>query len=281
MKNIGILEFHFHVKFLHTTMRIAKTKDTKVTVFTTEKILKRIETYIDDINKYEIVLKKPDESVNQFLSRVEKICNDRIDLLLINTIQVHTIDVMHNMKFKPKCKKILTVHMANHWFKARFGFNFKNPFRSLDATLSIYLIRSKILPMMNAVNVIYSPTKEFIQNNTNYKRPIFTIPFNFYDEKQKSTVKKDDTLRIVVPGLIEAYRRDYDLTLDVFEKLSEKYKDKLFFDLLGKPVGPAGEKIISRCRELEKKGRLTEFRELCNETDRLQKQVWKTLKRCK
>ncbi|MCK4902966.1 MAG: hypothetical protein KAS76_06360, partial [Thermoplasmatales archaeon] len=55
LKNIGILEIHFHVKFLHTMMRICKTKNTNVTVFTTKKIFSRIETYLDDKSKYEIV----------------------------------------------------------------------------------------------------------------------------------------------------------------------------------------------------------------------------------
>jgi len=79
LKNIGILEFHFHIKYLHTTMRICKTKNTNVTVFTTKEILTRIETYLDDKSKYEFVLKEDDESINSFLKRVKKICNEKID----------------------------------------------------------------------------------------------------------------------------------------------------------------------------------------------------------
>lgn len=255
MKNIGILEFHFHIKFLHTMMRICKTNKTSVTVFTTKKILSRIETYIDDISNYEIILKKEDETVNQFLKRVEKICNDKIDLLFINTIQTSLIDVPHYFTFKPKCKKILTVHMVNHWFKARFGFNIKNMFRSLDATLSIYLIRYKILPNTNGINVIYLPMKDFILKNTKFKKPIFTLPFNFYDEKTITTIKKTDgKLRIVLPGLIEEYRRDYNLAINIFEKIFDKYKNKIIIDFLGMPIGQTGKNIIEKCKKLKNKG---------------------------
>ncbi len=255
MKKIGILEFHFHVKFLHTIMRICKTKNTSVTVFTTKKILSRIETYIDDISNYEIILKKDDETVNQFLTRVERICNDRIDLLFINTIQTSLIDVPHYFRFKPKCKKIVTVHMVNHWFKARFGFNIKNIFRSLDATISIYLIRYKILPSMNGINVIYPPMKNFILKNTKFKKPIFTLPFNFYDKKTTFNIKRtDEKFRIVIPGLIEEYRRDYNLAISIVEKLYDKYKNKIIIDFLGKPVGQPGKNIIEKCKKLKNKG---------------------------
>ena len=107
VKNIGILETHFHVKFLYTMMRICKIKDTNVTVFTTQKIYSRIETYLDEKSKYEIILKEDSESLGTFLKRVEKICNKKIDLLFINTIQMSSINIPPYISFKPKVKMIL------------------------------------------------------------------------------------------------------------------------------------------------------------------------------
>jgi len=252
--NIGILEFHFHIKYLHTTMRICKTPQTNVTVFTTKDILKRIETYIDDKSKYEFILKEENESINSFLTRVEKICNEKIELLLVNTIQTSMIDIPRYFKFNPKCKTILTVHMVNHWMKTRFSFNIKNPARCIDANISMFFIK-RILPKFNAISVIYSPLKDFIKQNTNYQKPVYVLPFNFYDEKQKiQSKKKDDIVRIVLPGLIEEYRRDYTGALNVFERLFEKYGKKIQLCILGKPVGASGEKIINKCKELKDKG---------------------------
>ena len=56
-------------------MRISKTKNTKVTVFTTNEILSRIETYLENKSQYEFVLKDDNESINNYLKKVEKICN--------------------------------------------------------------------------------------------------------------------------------------------------------------------------------------------------------------
>jgi len=255
LKNIGILEIHYHVKFLNTMIRICKTKNTNVTIFTTEEIFSRLKINLDDCSKYEFILKKEGESINHFLKRVKKICNDRIDLLFINTIQTTILDLYRYLPFNPKSKMILTIHITNHWFIAKYAFNRKNILRSIDANICIFLIKTIILPRFNAVNVLYPPTREYVLKNTNYKNEIFTFPFNFYDEKKRITTStKDDKIRIVISGRIEEFRRDYDLALDIFEKLSERFKEKLILYLLGPPIGKYGDKIIEKCRVLQKKG---------------------------
>jgi len=47
-------------------MRICKTKNTKVTVFTTKEIHSRIETYLKDETQYEFILKEENEGKKQF-----------------------------------------------------------------------------------------------------------------------------------------------------------------------------------------------------------------------
>ena len=81
LKQIGILEIHYHVKFLHTMIKICKTKKTNLTVFTTKEIFSRLKIYLDDMSQYTFVIKEETESLSAFINRVEKICNDRIDLL--------------------------------------------------------------------------------------------------------------------------------------------------------------------------------------------------------
>ena len=255
MKNIGILEIHFHVKFLYTMMRICNTKETNVTVFTTKKIFSRIETYLYNKSKYKIILKEENESIHDFLKRIEKICNEKIDLLFVNTIQMSLLNVPHYVKFNPKSKKILTIHLVNHWLKEKFSFNIKNIPRSIDISICIFFIRKIILPRYDGINVVYAPIKDFIEKNIHYKKSVFTIPFNFFDENIKiKPIKKETKIKFVVPGLIEIYRRNYDLTLDIFEKLFEEYNNKISLWLLGKPVGSGGNRIIERCKKLKEKG---------------------------
>lgn len=254
MKNIGILEFHCHVKYLYTLAKICKTKDTNVTIFTTKDLFSKVTTYIKNINDYEIILKDNDESLSDFFQRVEKICNEKIDLLFINTIQKTMLDFPLFFSFKPKCKMILTIHTANAWFYKKPSVDFKKIFRTVDTNISTFFGRKMILPKFNAVNVIYSPIKDFIVEKTPYSKPVFTFPFGFYDKVAEKKTKKDDEIIFVVPGQVEEHRRDYDVVMDAFKNVFKKHGNKIKLYLLGYPVGVYGKRIHNRSEELKKQG---------------------------
>jgi len=254
MKNIGILEFHCHVKYLYTLAKICKTENTKVTIFTTKDLYYKLTTYIKNIKDFDVVLKDEDESLNVFFQRVEKICNDKIDLLFINTIQKTMLDFPLFFKFKPNCKMILTIHTANAWFYKKPSIDCKKIFRTIDTNVSTFFGRKIILPKFNAINVIYSPIKDFILNKTPYNKPVFTFPFGFYDKTAEVKTKKDEEIIFVVPGQIEEHRRDYDVVIDTFEKVFKKNGKKIKLYLLGYPVGVYGKRIQSRCLKLKKQG---------------------------
>jgi hypothetical protein len=234
-------------------MRVCKTKNTNVTVFTKKTIYLRIMHYIEDETKYNFVLMGENESINSFLNRVEKICNEKIDILFVNTIQTSLNDIPHYFRFNPKSKMILTVHTTNHWLKYKFALGIRNIFKTIDANLSLYFIRKKVLPKFDAINVIYYPLKSYIKQNTEYKKPIFTIPYA-YSEEKTSGISKDGKIRIVIPGRVEEYRRDYTLALDVFEKLFKKFGTKIVLYLAGRPYEVHGTRIIEKCERLKENG---------------------------
>jgi len=254
LKNIGILEVHCHVKFLYTLCKICKTKDTNVTIFTTKSILARLEKYLENMDQYDIVVKEGNEGINTFLKRVEKICNKRIDLLFVNTMQVTNYYLPRYFGFNPKCKKIVTVHTANAWLKQKPVINLKKPILTVDTNLSSFIVRLFILPKFDAINVIYAPIKDYILKETDYDKKIFTLPFNFYDKTKKIDKKENKKIQFVLPGQIEEHRRDYEVVLDSFEKLFNKYPDKIDLYLLGYPVGNYGKLILKKCKKMKEKG---------------------------
>jgi len=255
LKHIGLLELHYHAKYLYTMVKICKTRQTKVTIFTTEDIYSKLITYLKNISEYDVYLKKENESINSFLKKVKKICNEKIDLLFINTIQKSILDLPHYFGFNPKCKMILTIHTANAWFYKKPAFDFKRIFRTVDTNLSTIIGRFFILPKFNAINVVYYPIKDFILKNTDYKKSVFTLPFYFFDDNiQISDNEKNSKVLFVIPGQIEEHRRDYDLVLNSFKNIFEKFDKEIVLYLLGYPVGMYGKNIMKKCRKLENKG---------------------------
>jgi len=256
-KNIGILEFHYHVKYLYTLAKIVKLNNTNVTVFTTPELFSKVKTYLkNDLDDYEIILKKEEEGMSSFLKRVENICTKKIDLLFINTIQKSMLDFPRFLRFKPSCKMILTIHTANAWFSKKPQLDLKMIFRTVDTNISTFFGRFLILPKFNAINVIYSPIKDFIIRKTDWDKPVFTIPFGFYENEidYKLVKKNDNKLVFVLPGQIEEHRRDYDVVLDAFEKIFQRHNEKIRLILLGYPVGLYGKRILKRCEEFKEKG---------------------------
>ena len=253
MKEIGIFEVHCHVKYLYTLCKICKTKDTNVTIFTNKKILSQLKEYLKDLENYEIVLQKENESTNSFLKRIEKICNEKIDLLFINTFQLSCYYLPKYFSFNPNCKKIITIHTVNGWLKPRPYFNPRKIVHSIDTNLSSFIGKNFILPRFDGINVIYAPIKDYVEKKTDYDKEIYTLPFCLY-EGEKSKNEKNKRLQIVVPGQIEEHRRDYEILMDAFETILKKYNKKIDIYLLGYPVGIYGNKIINKCIKLKEQG---------------------------
>lgn len=234
--------------------RICKTKNTHVTLFTTKKIFSLIENHFGQKDQYTIILKQDNESINSFLKRVEQICDKDIDLLFVNTIQESCKDLPHYFRFKPKCKMILTIHDANTWLKQKLTINIARPVATLDTFISIFFIKKLVLSKFDAINVIYSPIKEYILDNTSYNKEIFTLPFTFFNNTEKITDKHKNTkIKFVIPGAIIQSRRNHDVVLDAFDNLFKKFQGKISLCLLGKPNGAYGRRIFNRCKEMKEK----------------------------
>jgi len=254
---IGIFEIRRHIPILYTFSRICKTSNTNVTIFTTKELYLRLETYLSDKNKknYDIILKEDNETFHSFVKRVETICNKKIDVLFINTIHETLLDLVCYLGFNPKSKTILLIHHVNAWLKPRLIFVIKHPIRTVDTNLASMLIRRFILNKFDAINVIYHPLKEYIRANTNYEKKIFTLPTSVFENdktmKKRENVKK---LKIVIPGLIQEHRKDYDTVFPAFKTLFEHHKEKIKLCIPGLPVGRFGRQIYDKFKEMEKKG---------------------------
>jgi hypothetical protein len=250
---IGILEVRRHIPVLHTYMKICKTKNTKVTVFTTKELLARLNKYEFEKEKFNFVIKKERESISKFLKRVEKICNKKIDILIVNTIHETIFDLIGYLSFNPKCKKILVVHHINAWLKPHLVFKPFNLVITLDSNISVALIKF-ILPKFDAISVIYKPMKDYILSNFDFNKEIFILPTSIFEKFDDKKEKKNDKLRVVIPGLLQEHRKDFTLVFPALEKLFNQYGEKIVLYVAGMPVGSFGRIINEKFRKMEGKG---------------------------
>jgi glycosyltransferase involved in cell wall biosynthesis len=251
---IGILEIQRHTPVLYTFCRICKTKNTNVTIFTTKELFIRLEKYLKNKQDYDVVLKRRHENKHAFLKRVEHICNQKIDLLFINTIHETILDLANYLSFNPKSKMILTVHHVNSWLKPRLVFNIKHIIRTINTNFSSILISKFIFPKFDAINVIYHPLKDYIQTNTDFEKEVFTIPTSIFENHViKGRPRENEKLVIVIPGLIQEHRKDYTAIFPAFKKLFEQYNEKIRLYILGFPVERFGRQVYRKFKDMKQK----------------------------
>jgi hypothetical protein len=215
-----------------------------------------LEKDLNDLKNYDVVLKKENENMFSFLKRVEHICNHKIDLLFINTIHETIFDLIHYLNFCPKSKMILTVHHVNAWLKPKLVCNIKHILRTIDSNLSSTLISRFIFPKFDAINVIYSPLREYIFTNTDYDKEVFTLPTSVFDNSKIFTKNQDNDgiVRVASPGLIQKHRKDYNYVISAFEALFKQFNENLELYMLGAPIGKYGKLVYNQLKKMKDEG---------------------------
>jgi len=252
---IGILEIRRHIPILYTFMKICKTGNTNVTIFTTKELLKRLEAYDIKKENFNFIIKENSESYHSYLKRIERICNDKIDLLFVNTIHETIWDLLCYITFNPRSKTILVMHHANAWLKPKFVFNFLHMLRTIDTNLSSILISKFVFPKFDAINVIYRPVRDYILKDIGFDKEVFTLPTSVFEEKTFTIKQKDDKLlKIVVPGLIQKHRKNFAPVIPVFENLFKRFKENIELYIPGMPVGRYGKLIYEKFKKMQEAG---------------------------
>lgn len=271
--HIGILEYVCHWPNLYASSEIFLTSKTKVTIFTKKDIWDKIKEDISDVGRYNIIFKHENETVLQFLNRVEKICDEsKIDILFIQTISERIRKIRDFKDFNPKCKIILNLHAINAWLDNKNPRWWKNFWRTphvghniffifwflIDTMLTSRFINKIILKKVDAYGVQTSPIAGHA-GLLGVKKPVFVIPGWFNTEKKERKTRKNqsnpnEAITFIVPGSLSKTRRDYELVFNVFEDILRRYRKKVRLILLGRPIGRYGEEVVRKAKKLSSEG---------------------------
>ena len=259
MTRIGLIEIKCRNHELSGLCKISNTKKNKITVFTTSSLFPQVKEELKgDIDSYEWVFNKKKESMLSFLKRIEKICSDRIDIIIVNSLRRWQF-----LFFKPKCKMLSIISDLNWWFKdttsAKIYFKkIPDKLNLMDSNpmanaISGPIMRKFMISYYDGIIVEYPPFEKYVRDHLNYNKHIYFFPNRSF-EGAPPQQKTDNIVRFAVPGMIQKRRRDYDLIIKIFDKLFPKYKKSIELYLLGKPEGKYGQMILSHCKELKEKG---------------------------
>ncbi len=256
LPNIGVMELHTNAETIYSVASLSKYCNTNVTIFTTKLQYERVLPFFKNKkNNYNWILQQEGETFLSFLKRIEEYCNNKIDLLFVNTFYALPHHQICYCLFRPKSK---TVHMVGRveclfgeWKPIEF-LSIKSFIFSVSYNIS-QSIRKRILPMFDGIWVENRDAYNYAVS-AGYKKKIACLPVHHSTAKVQSHKYSGKMKFITIGTLNSVDRRDYHGLLDVFEKLFDSGRKNFTIILLGAPFDRKGFQIIDRCRKLIEKG---------------------------
>lgn len=253
--NIGVMESYCNPEDIYNVASLAKHCNADVTIFTTKRLYERVLPFFkEDKDDHNWILQQEGETLLNFLKRIEKYCNNKIDLLFINTFYVLPHHQILYYLFRPRCKTVQVVsrieRFFSKWRPIRY-LSIKQFTLSVLANVSQY-IANKTFPQFDGIWVENRNAYNYAVS-AGYKGKIACSPFHFYTGKIQRH-EYSGKLKCITIGTLSHERRDYKGLLDTFEKLFDSGRRDVILTLLGAPIDRKGFKILDRCRKLKEKG---------------------------
>lgn len=240
--NFIIVDFD-HYEMIHSLVRCIEDYSDEIYVCSNEESIKQLQknSYSNDVLFKWIVA----SDGNELSMQSQLFGNIFFDYVLLNTVYSHFDNVVDWLKGLNYNKSVLTIHNVNYWFKMGTRFKLFSRPRSKSHAQMLSLIDNVDALLMLSDNI-----KEYALKAYNVKKRIIVFPYSV-NENIKVTHSENDKTTIVIPGIIEKGRKDYDMVIDAFCSL-DKLKYKLV--LLGKPKSTYGLEIIEKCKKIENEG---------------------------
>lgn len=170
---------------------------------------------------------------------------DAADFLIVD--QLYSLKELISFAFQPvKRPNLLIVHDCNSWFNPQTPLKFINKIKNR--------LTARVKSKFGHYAVAGENMLQYLHQELRVKQSI-VIPFRYgdFDEANDSVTPYEAFNRLVVavPGMISQRRRYEDL---ISQLTSASLKGKVELVLLGKPVGPYGEKIIDLVKQKNNEG---------------------------
>lgn len=251
-KKIALVELAMHNEVLSNYAKILLAGSFEIVIFTNDFNYSQIGELQMPVRW---VLQKGEENNIQFTRRIQPQLND-FSLVIFTTIEK---DIRFFKSYTIRSPKALVVHKLNMFINPHKSFLFneemKQRAKDLVKMLRYYLFneRKLFLDFVRSFDYLIFPSEQvqtyLIQQGWDKGvPPHFVINFAVH-EQLVSASSNTDVIHITIPGIISSKSRDYEVVLEAFREI--KLSQPVVLNLLGKPKGKYGQKIIKGFRTLQ------------------------------
>lgn len=242
--NMKIAIFDFdHFQYALTISEIFEEWE-KVFIVSQE-IYDKMQVYAPALAKGEFIIREEKDLKDSYAEIANTLNTLEVDIISINPI-FHFFNDFYALMSSLKGEILFTVHNLNYWFLPVYrgpkGWKEKR-------------IKQRILKRAN-----YIVVEDFLFQYIHEEKPKYAakhnfvyIPFTLFSgthiEKPFVNDKKD--LKVVLPGSIDVFRRNYDGVLNVIDAFA-KEKASICFSFAGPALGDYGEIVLQRLKAANK-----------------------------
>jgi len=224
---VGIFETT-HFEGAYPVIKCFDNGANEITIFCYEESYRQFQHLFEgQMEKFSWVVKSQQESKYKFIYRIYKETKSRkLDLLYLNTISDNFIFYAWILRFLKGVRVVLTIHSINNFFWKLPSLNLRAVIRSVG--------KKQLIKQVNEFNVVAITLVGYLRTKLAASKTIYTVPGAVYEQRKRELKPSENKKisRIVVPGVIDARRRNYQDVLKLAE-LINKTGMRISITLLG------------------------------------------------
>jgi len=235
---VGIFETT-HFEGAYPVIKCFDNGANEITIFCYEESYRQFQHLFEgQMEKFSWVVKSQQDSKYKFIYRIYKETKSRkLDLLYLNTISDNFIFYAWILRFLKGVRVVLTIHSINNFFWKLPSLNLRAVIRSVG--------KKQLIKQVNEFNVVAMTLVDYLRTKLAASKIIYTVPGAVYEQRKRELkpLENKKISRIVVPGIIDARRRNYQDVLQLAE-LINKTGMRISITLLGGLNKEFGSSII-------------------------------------
>ena len=209
---LGIFETT-HFEGAYPVIRLFDNGSNEITIFTYEDSYRQFQfLFKNEISRYKWVVKKEDESKYSFIRRIyAETKAQHLELLYLNTITDNYIIYSWMISLLKDVRIVTTLHSINNYFDHKPAFNLRRIVRTLG--------KKRLISVVKEFNVVALTMVDYLKKRLPSSKKVHCLPGAVYEGRADKFQPPKTILTLVVPGVIDARRRDYDLVIQLADRL--------------------------------------------------------------
>jgi len=222
---VGIFETT-HFEGAYPVIRLFDNGNNDITIFTYQDSYRQFQfLFKDEMSRYQWVVKRQDESKYSFIRRIYSETKSRkLEILYLNTISDNHIFYSWMIALLKRIRIIVTLHSINNYFHHKPAFNLRRIVRIIG--------KKTLIKTTSEFNVVALSMVDYLKSRLPAAKKVHCVPGAVYEGRTDNLPPSKEITKLVVPGVIDARRRDYDLVIQLADRLEET-GSRVMITLLG------------------------------------------------